>query len=111
MQRYFLMVLLHDHTSIVTAKTKSIAQGSPHNSLLGLFKGKIQTGIQFRVVCEVVDRRRDYIMLNTHDTGYGFYHTSCAKAVAGHGFRGTDVQIICMVAKHIRDGLYFGNIA
>jgi hypothetical protein len=58
-------VFLYNNRGVVAAKPKGIAKGSFNGTMLGFVKCKVQLGIQFRIIGEVIDGRRNDI------TGYG----------------------------------------
>ena len=53
----------------MASKAKRIAQRHVHGALLGLVEGEIKLGIQIRIVCKVIDRRRDYTLVDGHQAG------------------------------------------
>ena len=63
----------------MTAKSKSIAECGLHCCALRLPKGEIQFGIQFGIICKMIDGRRNNIFCNCHYTGNGFNYTGSPK--------------------------------
>ena len=81
-------ILFENHTGIVPAKPKGIAQGCIHLPLLRFVKGKVQPRVNVRVIGEMVDGGRHCIVLHRHNASHGFDHTGSTQGVPGHGFGG-----------------------
>ena len=60
-------VFLEDHGSIVAAKAKSVAQCSPHFSLLRLVERKVQFLVEGRIVSEMIDGWRNDVLPDSHE--------------------------------------------
>jgi len=68
----------------MSAETEGIAQGGIYFSFLWLEEGKIEAGVQFGIVSEMIDRGWHDIMHNTHDAGNGFHYACGAETMSGH---------------------------
>src|SRR5260221_2264418 len=104
------LVFFYNNTSVMSAKTKRIAQCSPYCFLLWFPEREVKPGVQFRVVGYVVDRRRYLIMNHAHHTGDGFYYAGGAKAVAGHGIVGANIHVVSVLPENIHDGFDLGPV-
>ena len=94
-------IFFNNHAGVVATKTKSITQCSANQSFLGLIKSKVQFWIQIRIICKVIDSRRNYIVNNTLNTSNGFNNSSSTQAVTCHGFAGTYIQMVSVFAKYL----------
>src|SRR5579863_4484509 len=103
-------IFLYDHTGIVTSKPECVAQCDIYGSFLRLIECKIQSRIEFGIICKMVDGGGNLIFYHTHDAGDRFNGTGGTKTMSRHGFGGTDVNVKRMLPKYINNGFNFCNI-
>lgn len=97
--------------SIVASKAERITQCRFHLSLLGLIKGQVKFRVNFRVVCEVVDRGGDKIVLHGQYAGYSLDSARSAQKVPCHTFGRRNIQFGGMVAKYLFNRFQFCDVA
>ena len=71
--------LLEYDGEIVSTKSKCIAQGDVHVPLLCFEEGKIELGIQVRIISEVVYRRWYDRLINGEKACYAFNSAGCTQ--------------------------------
>ena len=89
-----------DNRSIVTTKTKCVAQCYVYHTLLSLIEGEVQTAIECRVVGKVIDGWRHNIVYGSQYTCNSFYGTSRTQKKAGQRLGRTDIDVESMIAKY-----------
>src|ERR1700761_2274793 len=87
------------------AEAESVAQSGPNLSLLWFPEREIQPRVQFWVVGEMVDRRRNLVMDDAHHPGDRLNNSGCPETVSRHGFGGTDISGERIFAEDVHDRL------
>src|SRR6186997_3001581 len=94
-------VFLNDHRSVVPAKSKRIAKSCIYDPLLGFIKCKVQLWIKIGVIGEMIDGRRNDILIDCKDTSQCFQYSCCTQAMTCHALCTADIQVVCMIPENL----------